>query len=154
MVQNYSELCIERGCLQIGQLQKSWGLFKYILLPLSPINIPSTSKAVGETRDRWIEGSMNRGIDESRDRWIEAWIEGEASASPSLFFLLPARSSNSTRYFEFRKNSNSILPSIFPKSNSNARSISRTTVYRTRPPPPLIQEYNILVQTPPPPKYL
>jgi hypothetical protein len=32
--------------------------------------LPSTTKAVGETRDRW----------------IETWIEGEASASSSLIF--------------------------------------------------------------------
>jgi hypothetical protein len=27
----------------------------------------------------------SRAVGETRDRWIEAWIEGEASASPSLF---------------------------------------------------------------------
>jgi hypothetical protein len=43
------------------------------------------------------DGSMDRGVDRG---------QGLGLAEP--FFLIPARSSNSTRYFEFCKNTNSI----------------------------------------------
>ncbi len=68
------------------------------------------------------EGSMNRGMDQGRGLGID-----------ELLFLIQAQTSNSTRYFKFHKNSNSISPSSFPKSNSNARSISRNI--HTPPPP-------------------
>jgi hypothetical protein len=63
-----------------------------------------------------------KAVGETRDRWIEAWIEGEASASTSLFFVIHVRSSKLTRPFKFRTNSGSISPSSFLKANSK-RSI-------------------------------
>jgi hypothetical protein len=47
---------------------------------------------------------MNQGVDRGR---------GPALAEP--LFSDNSSASNSTRYFEFRKNSNSISPSSFPK---------------------------------------
>ncbi len=77
-----------------------------------------------------------KAVGETRDRWIEAWIKGEASASLSLFFLIPARSSNSTRYFEFHKNSNSISPSSFPKFElEHSIDFEKYTYPAQRPPP-------------------
>ncbi len=73
-------------------------------------------KAVGETRD-----------------W---WIEGEASPRRAFFFLIPARYSNYTRYFEFRKNSNWISPSSFPKIELERSIDFEEYIHPARCPPP------------------
>ncbi len=59
------------------------------------------------------EGSMDR--DKERGRGL---------GLNEFFFPESSRSSNSSRYFKFRKNSNSILPSSFPKIISIAWSSS------------------------------
>jgi hypothetical protein len=66
------------------------------------------------------EGSMDRDVDRGRGLGLDLF-----------FFPVSSRSSNSTRYFKFRKNSNSISPSSFPKIISITRSSSRTI----QPPP-------------------
>jgi hypothetical protein len=80
---------------------------------------------------------MNRGMDRGRGIGLD-----------EPFFLILARSSNSTRYFIFRKNSNSISLSTFLKII--LLGLNRGLQYTEPAPRPLIQEYNILVQTLPP----
>ncbi len=83
----------------------------------------------------WLQGCWR-----NVDRWIEAWIEGEASASTSLFFVIHVRTSK-WRPFKFRINSGLISRSSFPKANSKCSIVFEEYSIQN---PPLIKGYTLI----------